>query len=123
MSLAEAQQMFTILQSIEQTIAGIEDRISNLNSSSGPESVTAVKFKLYQVERLAIRWLALGRRMGLPDDMGRAIDTVARMVTTIRMLHISMNLMMSTHPLLMAIGFASLLAGSWSMIDTVGGYY
>ena len=127
-STSDAYEMMTILKSMEETITGIENRIAGLNSPDGPESIGSAKMKLYQVERLAIRWLALGRRMGLPDDMGKAVDLMARMVTTIRMAHIAMNLMFSTTPggkgtVMAFIGLAGLVGASLSALDSAGGYF
>ena len=120
---AEAQEMFVLLQNMDQILANIQEKIMALNEDSGPTSVRETTVRLYQVERLAIRWLALGRRMGLPEDIGKAIDLIARLTVVIRMLHISYNLLMSTNPVFMAIGFAAAIGSLFTMIDAGEGYF
>jgi len=107
---------------VEQTLQGIEERITGLNRSSGTGSLRTTKIHLYQIERLAIRWLALGRRMGLPDDAGRAIDLLARLTVTIRMLHIASNLLMSSNPVFVALGGAGAIGSILQMIDSAEGF-
>lgn len=75
-----------------------------------------------QVERLALRYLVLARRMGLPEDVDAAINLVARLITSIRMLQISLSMLYATNPLTAAIGVAGLIGGAVSITDSLAGY-
>ncbi len=46
--------------------------------------------QIQQFERLLFRSLSLLRRMGLPEDVTQGINTIQRMITTLRMLRISL---------------------------------
>ena len=76
-----------------------------------------------QVERLALRWLVLARRMGLPEDADQVVNVLARVVTMIRMYQISINLLLATNPVTAAIGVAGLLGVAVSATDVLAGYY
>ena len=75
-----------------------------------------------QVERLALRWLVVAKRMGLPEDVDAVVNKMARILTSIRMLQMSMSLMLSTNPLTAAIGVAGFTGSVMTLSDSLVGY-
>ena len=60
--------------------------------------------------------------MGLPEEADGAIAKIAQLISTIRMLQISMNLMLASNPLTMGIGVAGLIGSAMTMSDVLAGY-
>ena len=120
----ETQEVFQILTEIDKLLADIELKIIRIQGGAGSSGALAgLTTKFQQIERLALRWLALSRRMGLPEDVGAVIDFLARLITSVRMAQISLSLVMASNPVTAAIGFAGLMGSAFSLIDVVGGYY
>ena len=109
-----------MLQQIDKLLADIELKINNIEGKQPKLESTLQTFR--EIERLALRWLVLSRRLGLPDDVDQAINKVAQLITSIRMLQISMSLLYATNPLTAAIGVAGLIGGVISITDTFAGY-
>ena len=123
MSLGETQEVFQILTEIDKLLAGIELKITKLQGTAGVGGgVEGLKTNLRQLERLALRWLVLSRRMGLPEDVQASIDFIMRLIVTLNMLQMSANMVMLSNPVTAAIGVAGMMGGMFSLIDTFGGY-
>ena len=45
-----------------------------------------------QLERVALRYIILARRIGLPEDVEKAMDTIARFIIAVRQMEISIRL-------------------------------
>ena len=118
--MSEIQETYTLLTETDQLLSNIEAKIDSIESKQPQLEITLQTFQ--QIERLALRWLVLSRRLGLPDDTARAIDLIARLISSIRMLQLSMSLMYATNPLTAAIGVAGLVGGVMSFGDAFAGY-
>lgn len=78
--------------------------------------------KIKQLERLFFRVLGIIQRMGLPDDVNKAISTIRKLIATLRMLQISISLIASTNPVTAAFGIVGLVGtavefGSGSILE------
>jgi hypothetical protein len=91
MSLAETQQIFDLLVKIDAILNGIEVKTEQLEKSSPKIKGEIDSFN--QLERIALRYLAVARQMGLPDNVQTAINILTRLIVIIRMAQITlMNL-------------------------------
>ena len=120
MSLAETQQLFNVLTEIDRLLSDIQVKQNQINRDL-PRTKESLK-TFTQLEQVALRYIALSRRLGLPDDVNRAIDVLARLVTTVRMAQLSIGLLLSSNPLTAAAGIASLGLTAFSMGDMLAGY-
>jgi hypothetical protein len=109
-----------ILQEIDAILKGINLATEKIEQKAPVLRENLGTFR--QIERLALRWLVLAKRMGLPDEVSGAIDKIAQLVVTIRMAMMSINLMMATNPLTVGIGIAGLIGSAASMGTMLEGY-
>lgn len=118
--LSEIQQAYVILQQIDKLLADIELKINTIEGKRPQLESTLRTFQ--QVERLALRYLVLAQRMGLPEDVDSAINLIARLITSIRMLQISLSMLYATNPVTAAIGVAGLFGSAVTLTDSLAGY-
>lgn len=118
--MSEIQESYQLLQEVDRLLAEIEAKISVIEGSAPKLESTLKTFT--QLEQLALRWLVLARRMGLPEELDRGINLVARMISAIRMMQMASSLLMMTNPVTFAIGAAGLLGGALSLTDAFAGY-
>jgi hypothetical protein len=118
--MSEIQQSYALLQEIDRLLADIELKINSIEGKQPKLEKSLDTFR--QVERLALRWLVLAQRMGLPEDVDGAVGKIAQLISAIRMLDISMNLMLATNPYTAAIGVAGLIGSAMTMSDVLAGY-
>jgi len=120
MSASDTQQIMDMLQEIERLLIDIEPKIANIERKQ-PQLESALQtFK--DIERLALRWLVITRRLGLPEDVGNALDKIARLLVMINMLQMSMSMLMATNPFTVGIGVAGGVGVALSMGDMMAGY-
>ena len=120
MSLSETAQIYEYLVKIDALLSNIQVKTEKIERDMPQTRASLETFK--EIERLALRWLVLARRMGLPEEINNAISLITRLISSIRMLQISLNLLMATNPLTMAIGIAGLIGSAYTMADTFAGY-
>lgn len=120
MSFGETRQIMADLQEImallNQTSVKTERIITNL-----PKTKEAL-MTFQQFERVALRYLALSRRMGLPDDVAQTTEVLTRLIITVRMLQMSMNMLMLGTPFGWLMGAAGLAMTGLSLYDSMVGY-
>ena len=119
--MSQIQEAYQTLAEIDRLLASIELKINRIEGKAPQLERTLNSFR--EVERLALRWLVLARRMGLPEDAEQVVNVLARVVTMIRMYQISINLLLATNPVTAAIGVAGLLGVAVSATDVLAGYY
>ena len=120
MSLGEVQAIYELLLKIDELLTGIESKNENLirDMPKTREALTTYR----DLERVTLRYLVLAKRMGLPEDVDNAIGYITRLVTVIRMAHISISLMMASNPVTAAMGIAGLATTVISSTDLLAGY-
>jgi hypothetical protein len=90
MSLVETQQIMAMLQEIMQILDNVNVKTVKLESNL-PKTKEALN-TFVQAERLALRYLAVARRMGLPDNIQQATQIITSLVVMLRMLQMSASL-------------------------------
>lgn len=110
-TLVQSRLAFNEAQQLEIVVDRITLKLnSNLMSS------------FQRFEQVALRYLALARRMGLPEDVEQAVNRVMRLVTALRMLQLASSLMLATNPVTFALGAAGFGMGVLSFGDALVGY-
>lgn len=120
--MSQIQEAYQTLAEIDKLLADIELKISKITDSGTREKLERTRNTFIEVERLALRWLVLAKRMGLPEDVDMAVSAIAQLITMIRMAQIAMNLAMASNPLTAAIGVAGLIGVAYSTGDLLAGY-
>jgi hypothetical protein len=120
MSLAETQELMRTMQELMALLNNIQARTTQLNNDQPITRETLATFR--QLERVALRYLALAERMGLPPDAQKAIDLLMKVIVTARMAQISINMLMMSNPVTAAIGFAGLLMTVTTIPGMLEGY-
>lgn len=120
--MSQIQEAYQTLAEIDRLLADIELKITKITNTDTQQKMERTVSTFREAERLAIRWLALGRQLGLPEQVDAAITKIAQLVTTIRMLQISLSLMMATNPLTAAVGVAGLLGSVVTVTDVFARY-
>lgn len=117
MSLAETQEIMQVVQEIMRLLDGVEIK-SNKVVEQTPKLEKASS-TLKDVERLALRWLALGRKMGLPEQVEQATQIITTLVVMLKMLDISLT-MVGGGGLRGLIGLAGVLTVTLTAYDMIG---
>ena len=93
-----------------------------IDTSQASLDVNSLLENFKKLEMVALRYLALARRVGLPDDVDNAIQLLARLITTLRMAQLSINMLMASNPVTSAIGLAGLVMTAATLPDMLAGY-
>ena len=112
MSLAETQELMRTMQELMTLLGSVEAKTTKLNEAAPQTEKTLQTFK--QLERVSLRYLAISRRMGLPDDAEKVIQVVTKLIIIIEMARMSLRLLaggVATTPGGIAIAIASGAAG------------
>lgn len=127
--MSQAQEAYALLQEVDRLLANIEVRIQRIEGGAegaeGTERLDRLKETLAtfrQLERLVLRWLVLAQRLGLPEDITKAITIISKLIVVLRMWQMSTNLMMMSNPISAALGVAGLVGTVLSFSDIVMGY-
>lgn len=120
MSLAETQELLLTMKELMAVLQNVQTQTTALNANAPETTKTLTTFR--QAERLALRWLVLAKQMGLPPEVGKAIDKVAELVVKIQMATMSINMLMASNPATAAIGLAGLIGTAATMGNMLEGY-
>jgi len=119
MSLAETQQIMQVCQEIIKLLDGIEFKTEKLVTEAPRTERIFENFR--QLERVAVRYLAIARQLGLPEDAEKTVQLLARIIVMMRMVQASMT-MMTGGPIGVAMGVASMLLAGLSAGSMLEGY-
>jgi hypothetical protein len=117
MSLAETQQIMTDLQEIMQMLHHVDLKTKALEERTPRMQRAGNTFR--EAERLALRYLAIARRMGLPEQVEQATQIVTQLVVMLRMLQISISLI-SGGGIGSLIGIAGIISVTLTANDMLG---
>jgi hypothetical protein len=106
-----------MLVKIDAILNGIETKSTELERRTPKIRETASTFR--DAERLALRWLTVARKMGLPDEVNQATQIITELVIMLRMLQLSFSLM-SGGGIGAAIGVAGLVSVVMTANDMLG---
>lgn len=118
--MSAIQETYGLLQETDRLLGDIEAKIDAIEGKKHSLNITLETFK--DIERLALRWTVLAGRLGLPEDVDNAVGKIARLLSALRMLHISMSLLLSTNPLTAAFGVAGLIGSVFTLNDVFARY-
>jgi len=117
MSYAETQQIMADLKEIMALIDGVTIKTEILNTNLPRTKETLSTFK--DIERVALRYLALSRRMGLPEDIEKATQTLTELIVMIRMAQMSYTMLTAGTPIGLLLGAAGIAMTALSASDFV----
>jgi hypothetical protein len=106
MSLAETQELMATMKELTALLSGVEAKTDDLIAKTPKIEETATTFR--QAERIALRYLAIARRIGLPDQIGQATQVIAELLVMIRMLQMSLTMLELSTPYGWAMGLAGI---------------
>lgn len=105
--MSEMQETYAVLTEIDRLLAGIELKINKIEGNTPTLERNLETF--LQLERVALRYLAILNRLGLPEDAEAVISTLARLISMIRMAQITLNLFYAASG---PIGWAAVAGGA-----------
>jgi hypothetical protein len=108
-----------VLQEIMALLNNVEFKTTKLNTELPQTKETMATFR--ELERVAVRYLAIARRMGLPENATHAIQILSQMVVVIAMVQMSSNMLMRSTPYGWVMGMAGLILSGLSAYDTITG--
>lgn len=120
MSYAETRQIMADLREIMALLDNTTVKSERLVKETPRIRDAADNFM--QLERVALRYLTIARRLGLPDEVARATEFLSRLLVVIRMVQISTNMLMLGTPYGWAMGAAGLVLSGLSIYDSTAGY-
>lgn len=116
--------MYRTLKQIDQLLSDIELKINKITGTGtgqaggiGGGALSSLK----SLERVALRYLAVVRQIGLPEDAEQLIQVVTRIIVVIRMAQISLA-SLAGGPFGIAMGAAGLLLTGLSAGSMLEGY-
>jgi hypothetical protein len=114
MSLAETQELMRTMQELMVLLNNVEAKTVKLTSDLPKIKEDIGTFR--EAERLALRYLALARKMHLPEHAQQAAQIAASVIVIIRMLQMSMGFI-GGGGLGALIGFAGIAGAMLSVND------
>lgn len=119
MSFAETRQIMADLQEIMALLNTVTIKTERLNTDLPRTKETLVTFR--ELERLALRYLILARRLGLPEDVTNALTKVSQLIMAVRMLQTAIGMLELSNPYTFALGLANLSLGGLAAYDSIVG--
>ena len=117
MSYAETQQIMADLKEIMALIDGVTIKTEKINTNLPQTRAALSTFR--DIERIALRYLVLARRMGLPEEVEKATQTLTELIVMIRMVQMSYNMLMAGTPFGLLMGAAGLAITALSASDFI----
>ena len=93
-----------------------------IDTSQAALDVNSLMSNFSKLEQIALRYLAIARRMGLPDDVQQAVDTMARLIVLFHQAKLAMDMLMLSNPYTFALGVAGMAMVGFSVVDTAGSF-
>lgn len=85
--MSEIQESYALLMQIDKLLADIELKITNIEQQRPRLESTLITFR--QLERIALRYATLARRLTGSEDAEQVIATLSRILIVMRMLEMS----------------------------------
>jgi hypothetical protein len=115
MSLAQTQELMATLKELTSLLSGVEAKTTKINSEMPQTKNSLATFS--QLERVALRYLVISRKLGLPDSINNAMQQLSQLVVMVRMAQMSINMLMLGTPFGWAMGAAGLIMTGLSVTD------
>jgi hypothetical protein len=115
MSLAQTQELMATMKELMMVLSGVEAKTQKIVSDMPQIKQSLATFS--QLERVALRYLVISRRLGLPDNVNNTLQQLSQLVIMIRMAQMSINMLMLGTPFGWAMGAAGLIMTGLSVTD------
>ena len=94
-----------------------------IDTSQARLDVDSLMSNFRKLEMIAVRYLAIARRMGLPEDVQAAVDAIARMIVMIRQAQLAFSMLYAgMGPPGWAMFAGSTILLGFSVADTAGSF-
>ena len=115
MSLSETQEIMQVLQEIMALLDNVEFKTAKLNDDLPQTKDALITFS--QLERVALRFLTISRRMGLSDNVMQATQRLSQLIIMIRMAQMSYRMLSMTTPYGVIMGIAGGVLTTFAVSD------
>jgi len=109
-----------VCQEIIRLLDGVEFKTSKVTNDLPKIKETLMTFK--DLERVAVRYLAVVKRLGLPDGVQQQVQLLSQLIVIIRMAQMSYNMLIAGTPVGLLMGVAGLALTGLSFYDSFSGY-
>ena len=120
MSLSETQEIMSVLQEIMALLNNVEFKTTKINNDLPKTKDSLATFQ--QLERVALRYIALARRMGVSEDIDNAIAKFAELIVVINMVYMSFNMLQRGTPIAVLSFIATISMSILSAGNMLEGY-
>jgi hypothetical protein len=120
LSLAETQEIYTMLIEIKAVLDGVEVKTVKINSELPKTRESVVTFR--ELEYITFRLVSILNRMGLPPQIDAGITKLQQMLLVVRSLTMAMHALEMGTPfgyIKAAIGFVTV---GFSLYDNLQGF-
>jgi hypothetical protein len=115
LSLGETRELMATMKELMLLLSGVEAKTQKINSDMPQTNRSLGTFR--QLERVALRYLAISQRLGLPDNINSGMQQLSKLIVMIEMVDMSLNMFMRSTPFGWAMGAASLIMTGLSATD------
>lgn len=115
MSLSETQEIMSVLQELMDLLNNVEFKTKTLNAELPKTKEALITFS--QLERVALRFLTISRRMGLSDNVMQATQRLSQLIIVIRMAQMSYRMLSMTTPYGVLMGIAGGVLTTFAVSD------
>lgn len=119
MSFGETRQIMSDLQEIMALLNQTSIKSEKIIRDLPKTNEALITFR--QLERIAIRYLAIVNRMGLPDDAQKQIQILTKIIVTVRMAQMSYNMLLAGTPYGLLMSIAGFAMTGFAMYDAMTG--
>lgn len=109
-----------VLQEIMKLLNGVEIKTEKIQKDM-PQTTRGLQ-TFRELERVALRYVALAQRIGVPTEVEKAMDVFSKLIILITMAHMSMNMLMRGTPAGWLMGIAGVAMTAMSMGNPLEGY-
>ena len=120
MSLIETRELMETMKELISLLGTVEAKTDKINNDLPKTKNTLGTFR--ELERVVLRYLVLARKIGVSDDVNKAIDIVSRLILLLTMAQMSMNMLMRGTPAGVLMGIAGVGMTALSMGNPLEGY-
>ena len=120
MSLVETRALMDTMKELINLLSNVEAKTEKINNDLPKTKNTLGTFR--ELERVVLRYMVLAKRIGVSDDINKAIDIVSRLILLLTMAQMSMNMLMRGTPTGILMGIAGVGLTALSMGNPLEGY-
>lgn len=119
MSLSQTQEIMMVCREIIDLLNNAEIKTTEVIKNLPATKEALLTFR--ELERVAIRYLAIVNRMGLNEHVQNQVRTLTQLIVLIRMVHMSYNMLTRGTFMGTLMGLAGLTMTAFSVYDVMEG--